>query len=80
MSSIFCSGVIYFYALPGRYPGLPNESFKVPSILWYNQDGTLHSAGVKAHKAETEGEDDDDDTLIRVEWFVGSVSSSNYSA
>ncbi|PIL34593.1 hypothetical protein GSI_03372 [Ganoderma sinense ZZ0214-1] len=73
------SGVSYAILDPGevpsihtitRYPGQENEAgnCKIPSILYYRQDGTLHSAGAEAAVPGMELVVEDED-LIFVEWF-----------
>ncbi|KAM5545516.1 hypothetical protein V8D89_000554 [Ganoderma adspersum] len=73
------SGVSYAILDPGevpsihsitRYPGQENEAgnCKVPSVLFYHQDGTLHSAGAEATAPGMELVAEDED-LVFVEWF-----------
>ncbi|KAM5545534.1 hypothetical protein V8D89_000572 [Ganoderma adspersum] len=73
------SGVSYAILDPGedlsihsitRYPGQENDPSnpKIPSILYYRQDGTLHSAGAEA-KAPGIDMIVEDEKLILVEWF-----------
>ncbi|KAI1793722.1 hypothetical protein LXA43DRAFT_202911 [Ganoderma leucocontextum] len=73
------SGVSYAILDPGevpsihsitRYPGQESEAgnCKIPSILYYRQDGTLHSAGAEATVPGMELVVEDED-LIFVEWF-----------
>ncbi|KAI1793701.1 hypothetical protein LXA43DRAFT_201572 [Ganoderma leucocontextum] len=73
------SGVSYALLDPGevpsihgitRYPGQENEAgnSKIPSILYYRQDGTLHSAGAEAKAPGMDLVAEDED-LIFVEWF-----------
>lgn len=50
-----------------RFPGQENGDFKIPSIIWYTEDGKVHTAGAEARDpgmtlvAE-------DENLILVEW------------
>ncbi|PIL25741.1 hypothetical protein GSI_11491 [Ganoderma sinense ZZ0214-1] len=73
------SGVSYAVLDPGeelsihgitRYPGQENypSNSKIPSILYYRQDGTLHSAGAEA-KAPGMDIVAEDENLLLVEWF-----------
>ncbi|PIL34614.1 hypothetical protein GSI_03393 [Ganoderma sinense ZZ0214-1] len=73
------SGVSYAVLDPGevlsirtinRYPGQENDSgnSKIPSVLYYRQDGTLHSVGAEA-KAPGMELVAEDENLIFVEWF-----------
>ncbi|PIL34591.1 hypothetical protein GSI_03370 [Ganoderma sinense ZZ0214-1] len=72
------SGVSYAILDPGevpsihsitRYPGQENEAgnCKIPSVLYYHQDGTLHSAGAEATAPGMELVAEDED-LVFVEW------------
>ncbi|KAI0701306.1 hypothetical protein BC835DRAFT_1404545 [Cytidiella melzeri] len=71
------SGVAYAILDPGdipkiqgvtRFPGQENGDFKIPSVLWYTQDGQVRAAGAEARapKMTLIAEDED---LILVEWF-----------
>ncbi|KAI0367126.1 hypothetical protein BV20DRAFT_1055106 [Pilatotrama ljubarskyi] len=73
------SGVAYAILDPGeipkilgvtRFPGQENAAgdSKIPSILYYRQDGTVHSVGAEAAQPGMELEAEDED-LIFVEWF-----------
>ncbi|KAI9060753.1 hypothetical protein FKP32DRAFT_1577403 [Trametes sanguinea] len=73
------SGVAYAILDPGevpqiqgitRYPGQENAagSSKIPSILYYRQDGTVHSAGAEAAQPGMDLAAEDED-LVFVEWF-----------
>ncbi|KAI0750422.1 hypothetical protein C8Q74DRAFT_368077 [Fomes fomentarius] len=73
------SGVSYAILDPGeipqiqwvtRYPGQENAAgdSKIPSILYYRPDGTLHSAGAEAAVPGIELEAEDEN-LIFVQWF-----------
>ncbi|OSC99572.1 hypothetical protein PYCCODRAFT_1394827 [Trametes coccinea BRFM310] len=73
------SGVAYAILDPGevpqiqgitRFPGQENAagSSKIPSILYYRRDGTVHSAGAEAAQPGMELEAEDED-LVFVEWF-----------
>ncbi|KAI0704715.1 hypothetical protein C8Q76DRAFT_631269 [Earliella scabrosa] len=73
------SGVAYAILDPGelpkihsvtRFPGQEAHAgdSKIPSILYYCQDGTVHTAGAEAAAPGIEFEADDND-LIFVEWF-----------
>nr|VWO95521.1 Zn(2)-C6 fungal-type domain-containing protein [Ganoderma boninense] len=73
------SGVSYAILDPGEvpriyditcYPGQENEAghYRIPSILYYRPDGTLHSAGAEAAKPDMDFVAEDED-LTFVEWF-----------
>ncbi|PIL34583.1 hypothetical protein GSI_03362 [Ganoderma sinense ZZ0214-1] len=73
------SGVSYAILDPGevptihsitRYPGQENEAghCKIPSVLYYHQDGRLHSAGAEATVPGMDLVAEDED-LVFVEWF-----------
>ncbi|KAL4245026.1 hypothetical protein ABKN59_002860 [Abortiporus biennis] len=71
------SGIAYTILDPGeipkiqavtRFPAQANGDFKIPSVLWYTQDGQLRAAGAEAQLDELRLEAEDDD-LIYVEWF-----------
>ncbi|KAI8977709.1 hypothetical protein BD414DRAFT_580166 [Trametes punicea] len=73
------SGVAYAILDPGevpriqgvtRFPGREDAAgdTKIPSILYYNADGTLHSVGAEAALPGIELEAEDKD-LVFVEWF-----------
>ncbi|OJT02592.1 Heat shock 70 kDa protein 12B [Trametes pubescens] len=73
------SGVAYAFLDPGetpkiqgitRYPGQENAAgdSKIPSILYYRRDGTVHSIGAEAAHPGIELEAEDED-LVFVEWF-----------
>ncbi|CDO71998.1 hypothetical protein BN946_scf184943.g33 [Trametes cinnabarina] len=73
------SGVAYAILDPGevpqiqgitRFPGQENAagSSKIPSILYYRRDGTVHSVGAEAARPGIELEAEDED-LVFVEWF-----------
>ncbi|KAI0668096.1 hypothetical protein C8Q78DRAFT_1081498 [Trametes maxima] len=72
------SGVSYAFLEPGvapeihdvtRYPGqLDMNQFKIPSILYYYPDGTVHSVGAEATKPGIELEVEDEG-LFLVKWF-----------
>ncbi|KAI0350808.1 hypothetical protein OH77DRAFT_1412306 [Trametes cingulata] len=73
------SGVAYAILDPGevpmilgltRFPGQENAAgdSKIPSILYYRQDGSVHSVGAEAAQPGMELEAEDED-LIFVEWF-----------
>ncbi|KAL1941016.1 hypothetical protein VTO73DRAFT_7652 [Trametes versicolor] len=73
------SGVAYAFLDPGevpkiqgvtRFPGQENAAgdSKIPSILYYRQDGTVHSVGAEAAIPGIELEAEDED-LVFVEWF-----------
>ncbi|KAI0629325.1 hypothetical protein C8Q77DRAFT_1220485 [Trametes polyzona] len=73
------SGVSYAILDPGevpkiqgvtRFPGQENAAgdSKIPSILYYRPDGTVHSAGAEAALPGIELEAEDDQ-LVFVEWF-----------
>ena len=61
-------GSLYYL---NRYHGQENfpSNLKIPSILYYRQDGTLHSAGAEA-KAPGMDMVAVDENLILVEWSV----------
>ena len=54
-----------------RFPGQECSAgdSKIPSILYYNPDGTVHSAGAEAARPGIEIEAEDNE-LVLVEWFV----------
>ncbi|KAI0773051.1 hypothetical protein BD413DRAFT_656213 [Trametes elegans] len=73
------SGVAYAILDPGeapkiqgitRFPGQENAAgdSKIPSILYYRRDGTVHSIGAEAAQPGMELEAEDED-LVFVEWF-----------
>ncbi|KAI0628133.1 hypothetical protein C8Q77DRAFT_1162430 [Trametes polyzona] len=73
------SGVAYAVLDPGevpkiqgitRFPGQENAAgdSKIPSILYYRRDGTVHSVGAEAAMPGMELEAEDED-LVFVEWF-----------
>ncbi|KAI0738326.1 hypothetical protein C8Q80DRAFT_1275839 [Daedaleopsis nitida] len=73
------SGVAYAILDPGeppkihgvtRFPGQEAHAgdSKIPSILYYHQDGTVHSAGAEAAAPGMEFEAEDHE-LVFVEWF-----------
>ncbi|KAI0783018.1 hypothetical protein C8Q75DRAFT_811243 [Abortiporus biennis] len=51
-----------------RYPGQENGDSKIPSVLYYTQNGQMRSAGAEAISSAMKIEAEDDD-LIFVEWF-----------
>ena len=52
-----------------RFPGQENGDFKIPSILWYTQAGTVRAAGAEARDLGIEMTAEEEN-LIFVEWFV----------
>ncbi|KAI0656113.1 hypothetical protein C8Q70DRAFT_391425 [Cubamyces menziesii] len=73
------SGVAYAVLDPGvvpniqgvkRFPGQENMAgdSKIPSILYYRRDGTMHSAGAEAAQPGMELEAEDEDLQL-VSWF-----------
>ncbi len=60
-----------------RYPGQENEAgnCKIPSVLYYHQDGTLHSAGAEATAPGMELVAEDED-LVFVEWYAAPLAAS----
>lgn len=71
------SGVAYAFHDPGevpeicavnRYPGQETGDPKIPSILYYTQDGKVHAAGAEAASPTLKAEAEDDG-LVFVEWF-----------
>ncbi|KAH9852621.1 hypothetical protein C2E23DRAFT_868473 [Lenzites betulinus] len=73
------SGVAFAVLDPGevprihgvtRFPGQENDTGKpkIPSILYYRQNGTVHCAGAEAALPDMEMVAEDED-LILVEWF-----------
>ena len=67
-----------FPTAPTRYPGQENAAgnFKIPSILYYNPDGTVHSVGAEAAVPGMELEASDKN-LIFVDWYVNSITRGN---
>ena len=55
-----------------RFPGQENGDFKIPSILWYNPDGTVRAAGAEAHDPAIEAIAEEEG-LVFVEWYVQMV-------
>ena len=51
-----------------RFPGQENGDFKIPSILWYTQDGQVRAAGAEARDTAMRLVAEDED-LIFVEWY-----------
>lgn len=51
------------------YPGQENSGFKIPSILYYTQDGKVYAAGAEAASPSMKLEAEDED-LIPVEWYL----------
>lgn len=66
--AILDPGVIPKVQAVTRFPGQENGDFKIPSILYYTQDGKVHAAGAEAAaplmKLEAE-----DLNLVFVQWF-----------
>ncbi|EIW54761.1 uncharacterized protein TRAVEDRAFT_50899 [Trametes versicolor FP-101664 SS1] len=73
------SGVAYAFLDPGetpkiqgitRFPGQENAAgdSKIPSILYYRRDGSVHSVGAEAAHPGIELEAEDEN-LVFVEWF-----------
>ncbi|THG96744.1 hypothetical protein EW026_g5140 [Hermanssonia centrifuga] len=71
------SGIGYAILDPGevpriqgvtRFPGQENGDFKIPTILWYTQEGTVRAAGAEARDPGMTLLAEDED-LIFVEWF-----------
>lgn len=46
MTSIFKFCVLLL--MPSRFPGQENGDFKIPSILYYTEDGKVRTAGAEA--------------------------------
>ncbi|KIP02230.1 hypothetical protein PHLGIDRAFT_122658 [Phlebiopsis gigantea 11061_1 CR5-6] len=51
-----------------RFPGQESGDFKIPSVLWYTQDGKVHTAGAEALDPGMILVAEDED-LVRTEWF-----------
>ncbi|KAI0338760.1 hypothetical protein BDW22DRAFT_1337232 [Trametopsis cervina] len=71
------SGISYAILDPGetpkiqsvtRFPGQENGDFKIPSVLWYTQEGEMRAAGAEARASAMTLIAEDED-LIFVEWF-----------
>ncbi|KIP02816.1 hypothetical protein PHLGIDRAFT_122128 [Phlebiopsis gigantea 11061_1 CR5-6] len=71
------SGIGYAVLDPGevpkiqgvtRFPGQENGDFKIPSILWYTQDGKVRAAGAEARDPGMTLIAEDED-LILAEWW-----------
>ncbi|EKM51017.1 uncharacterized protein PHACADRAFT_32060 [Phanerochaete carnosa HHB-10118-sp] len=71
------SGIGYAILDPGeapkiqcvtRFPGQENGDFKIPSVLWYTQEGKVRAAGVEARDPGMTLIAEDED-LIFVDWF-----------
>ena len=52
-----------------RYPGQENGDAKIPSVLYYTEDGSLFAAGAEAMSPAMRLEAEDNN-LIFVEWYV----------
>lgn len=50
-----------------RFPGQENGDFKIPTVLWYTQDGKVRAAGAEARASSMTLIAEDED-LIFVEW------------
>ncbi|KAI0783016.1 hypothetical protein C8Q75DRAFT_836734 [Abortiporus biennis] len=70
------SGIAYTILDPGevpkiqavtRFPAQANGDFKIPSVLWYTQNGEVRAAGAEAELDEFRLEAEDDN-LVRVEF------------
>ena len=66
-----CSTTVFIINGPYSFPGQECAAgdSKIPSIMYYNQDGSVHSAGAEATAPGIEL-DAEDNELILVEWFV----------
>ncbi|THG93264.1 hypothetical protein EW026_g7931 [Hermanssonia centrifuga] len=71
------SGIGYAILDPGevpriqgvtRFPGQENGDFKIPTILWYSQDGTVRAAGAEARDPGMALLAEDEE-LVFTEWF-----------
>ena len=50
-----------------RFPGQENGDFKIPTVLWYTQEGEVRAAGAEAHSSAMTLIAEDED-LIFVQW------------
>lgn len=55
-----------------RFPGQENGDFKIPSVLWYTQDGKVRAAGAEARDPGMFLAAEDED-LVFVEWYVNVI-------
>ncbi|KAI0086044.1 hypothetical protein BDY19DRAFT_376420 [Irpex rosettiformis] len=71
------SGIGYAILDPGevpkvqgvtRFPGQENGDFKIPTVLWYTQEGNVRAAGAEACSSSMDLAAEDED-LIFVQWF-----------
>ena len=53
-----------------RFPGQASGDFKIPSAIWYTQDGEVRCAGAEARDSMMRLEAEDDD-LVLAEWCAG---------
>ena len=52
-----------------RFPGQASGDFKIPSLVWYSQDGLVRACGAEARDTQMRLEAEDDN-LVLAEWHV----------